>query len=162
MRPRRARTRPDLPAGAVDWLRGGDGRADCWVYFMSLAALPAFWREHSEAIVAEHVAKHPGTRPLRWWEYSAPGPRQRLGGIGTPCSEVLAHAPRFALGVPVDWVSESDIETWPHLRTKAKPIDPNDPPTFESQASYLKRLGLLLPGEARRLRPRDFEPDAVE
>jgi len=40
-------------------------------------------------------------------------------------------------------------------------IDPNDPPTFESQAAYLKRHGLLLAGEERRLRKVDWEAEAV-
>jgi hypothetical protein len=31
-------------------------------------------------------------------------------------------------------------------------IDPDDPPTFESQAAYLKRHGLFLAGEARRMK----------
>ena len=31
-------------------------------------------------------------------------------------------------------------------------FDPNDPPQFESEAAYLERHGLLLPGERRRLR----------
>jgi hypothetical protein len=38
-------------------------------------------------------------------------------------------------------------------------IDPNDPPTFESQAAYLKRHGLLLAGEERRLKKADWEPE---
>jgi hypothetical protein len=40
-------------------------------------------------------------------------------------------------------------------------IDPNDPPVYESQARYLERHGLLLPGERQRLRKADFEPEAV-
>jgi len=42
------------------------------------------------------------------------------------------------------------------------PVDPNDPPTFESQAAYLKRLGLLLPGEEKRLAPKAFAPERIE
>ena len=41
------------------------------------------------------------------------------------------------------------------------PPDPNDPPKFESQAAYLKRHGLLEPGEERRLNPADFEPEII-
>jgi hypothetical protein len=40
-------------------------------------------------------------------------------------------------------------------------VDPNDPPILESEASYLERHGLLLPGERQRLRKTDFEPVAV-
>jgi hypothetical protein len=44
---------------------------------------------------------------------------------------------------------------------KGVAIDPNDPPTFESQAAYLKRHGLFLAGEERRLKKSDFEPETV-
>jgi hypothetical protein len=40
-------------------------------------------------------------------------------------------------------------------------IDPDNPPIYESQASYLERHGLFLPGERRRLKPADFEPERV-
>jgi hypothetical protein len=36
-----------------------------------------------------------------------------------------------------------------------------DPPMFESEASYLQRLGLLLPGERKRLRRADFSPVVI-
>ncbi len=39
-------------------------------------------------------------------------------------------------------------------------IDPADPPRFESQAAYLRRHKLLLPGEEKRLTAADF--DATE
>jgi hypothetical protein len=40
-------------------------------------------------------------------------------------------------------------------------IDPEDPPTYESQASYLERHGLFLPGEKKRLTKYDWLPDAL-
>jgi hypothetical protein len=39
--------------------------------------------------------------------------------------------------------------------------DPEDPPTFESQAAYLKRHGLFLDGEERRLKKADWEAEAI-
>lgn len=36
-----------------------------------------------------------------------------------------------------------------------------DPLRFESQAAYLERLGLVLPGKDKRLKPRDFEPEMI-
>ena len=65
---------------------------------------------------------------------------------------------------------EADIGVWggslileqitvlPRLGT----IDPADPPTFESQATYLRRLDLLLPGESERLTAADSEPELIE
>jgi hypothetical protein len=44
---------------------------------------------------------------------------------------------------------------------KGVAIDANDPPTFESQAVYLKRYGLLLAGEDRRLKTADRAPEVI-
>jgi hypothetical protein len=57
----------------------------------------------------------------------------------------VAVAPHFLLGIP---------ESWGDLKA-------DDPPVFESQAAYLDRLGLLAPGEKRRLRNADFEPETL-
>ena len=83
----------------------------------------------------------------RWWKeaYAAmwPEPRERLGGAG----EVSANVPHWTSGVPVKWNRET--------------LDPKDPPMYESQAAYLKRLGLLVEGEEGGLGPKDFEPVAA-
>jgi hypothetical protein len=47
-------------------------------------------------------------------------------------------------------------------RDDIEPFDSGDPPRYESEAAYLKRHGLLLAGEARRLQPRDYEPVLVD
>jgi hypothetical protein len=117
------------------------------------------WNQNRDVILAEHIKTAPGTRPALWWRFSAPRqpvgtfpgcyydgqlpqPRKRTGGTGTPAYEVQAVVPTFAYGIPTVRVG----------------LDENDPPTFESQAEYLKRHGLLLAGEERRA---DFEPEAV-
>jgi hypothetical protein len=105
-------------------------------------------------------------------------PRRRLGGIGTPKHEVLNYAPSFDCGIPNDWVDLWQAEYYNGRRLdihgnrigteyhegdfKGAPIDPHDPPQYESQASYLKRHGLFEAGEEKRLRPRDFKPEIVE
>jgi hypothetical protein len=43
--------------------------------FKHKAELAEIWADHGDRIVAEHVADYPGTRPRRWWEHSAPAPR---------------------------------------------------------------------------------------
>jgi hypothetical protein len=128
--------------------------------------LEGLWAAHGEAITADWAAEHPGTRPACWWRWTAPraaagtrwgryevrdatqfpDPRKRLGGIGTPAPEGLNTIPRFELGLPVDWAA----------------ADPSDPPTFESQASYLKRHGLFLAGEERRVPKADFVPEKIK
>ena len=70
-----------------------------------------------------------------------PEPRLRLGGIGTPQHEALNVVPVFSFGI-----------------SAMVDVDENDPPTFEAQATYLERHGLLLPGERKRLKKADFEP----
>jgi hypothetical protein len=101
-------------------------------------------------------------------------PRPRLGGIGTPASDALAYAPTFLYGLPAVWISQWQVKYYGGIAvdihgnptgqlypTDTAAIDPNDPPAFESQRAYLKRLGFLLTGEARRTKKADFEPEAV-
>lgn len=121
------------------------------------------WIIYGARITERFAQRTPGTRPSRWWLYTAPriqGPllakfreegfgewvesytlwRDRVGGQGTP-----ARCPASRLGLPVAW--------W------ADDFDPADPPIFESQAAFLKRHGLLLPGERP---PRSaFTPEAL-
>jgi hypothetical protein len=61
-------------------------------------------------------------------------------------------------GIAVDVHGNPIGERFASNTFKGVAIDPDDPPTFESQASYLKRHRLLLAGEERRA---DFEPHAV-
>jgi hypothetical protein len=137
----------------------------------------ALWREHGEEIVADWIAEHPGTRPWKWWAVDAREPRRRLGGIGTPAHEALAYAPSFAFGIPTHWVSPWDVAyyTGRARDVHGRPIgtelvghpfcgvaiDPQDPPRYEAQASYLSRLQLLTAAERRALTPEDFEPEVV-
>jgi hypothetical protein len=179
---RRTDKRPaDLTEEHESWLHGND-RAAGFVQYAPDDELGALWRAHSDRIVAEHVIIHPGTRPHRWWQHSAPRlplgtfpglyfdgklpePRRRLGGIGTPASDVLAYVPMFRYGLPWIWIEHWQVMYYSRLAVdihgapigdlyprnfKGVAIDPNDPPTFESQAAYLKRHGLSLAGEERR------------
>ena len=165
----------DLPDEAVDWLYGGKGGA--WYFFQSAEHLRELWHEHEEVVVAEHVAEWPGSRPCRWWQLSAPEPRRRLGGIGTPNFEVLAHAPSYWYGVPCGWVTQWEVDYYNGraVDVHGQPIrdgykdgdftgiavDLDDPPIYEAEATFLERHGLLLAGERRRLTPGDFEPESI-
>jgi hypothetical protein len=151
----------------------------------------ALWAEYRDELLALWVTAHLGTRPPEWWEFDAPRstiqahagefdvpePRQRLGGTGTPKHEALAYIPQYDAGIPVDWVDGWEVAYYSGLaldvhgqRIGAEhrkgpftgvAIDPKDPPVYEAQATYLERHGLLFPGERRRLRKADFEPEAV-
>jgi hypothetical protein len=140
----------------------GDGGSE-QVYFSTPDELAALWLEFAEDIVKGHVATSPGTRPTRWWQFDAPEPRRRLGGIGTPCHERLAHVFRLYLGLPQDWITEGTLATY---RAIDRPLEVPalsliDPPMYEAQSTYLERLGLLDASERKRLKPRDFEPEPV-
>ena len=140
----------ELPEGhpeslALFLLRHPDGRA-----------LGEAWQRHGDAVTRAWARRYPGTRPSAWWRFTAPEPRQRLGGIGDPAHLHLATVDRLDYGLPSAWITARDRRTWPCIPASAA-IDPADPPTFEAEAEYLRRLGLLLPGEAARLTDEDYE-----
>lgn len=132
---------------------------------------PSFWWQR------EAPRQPIGTWPGCYYDGRLQLPRERLGGIGTPSWAVFNVVPSYWCGLPAHWVTPSEVRLYsgrardingqvimPEFANRpfaGRAIDPRDPPRFESQASYLKRLGLLLPGEERRLRPADFEPELV-
>lgn len=109
-----------------------------------------------------------------WFDGALPEPRERLGGIGTPNYEVLAYAPHFKFGIPASFVDQFSVDYYNGRARDIKgelipcnhkegdfmgvAIDTADPPAYESEASYLKRHGLLTKTEAARLSATDFEP----
>ena len=103
-----------------------------------------------------------------------PQPRRRVGGVGTPAHEALNAVPSFVRGIPEYWVDAWSVEYY-NGRARdvhGKPIgteyhaahfpyaalDDENPPTFESETTYLQRHGLLTSDEARQLHPDAFEP----
>jgi hypothetical protein len=144
--------------------------------FSSDDKLREAWEVHREFIVAHWIKEHPGSRPSYWWKYSAPEPRRRLGGIGTPTDEAFNYVPSYRFGIPDSWVNQWEIELYSGriMGVDGKPIisadrgfvavvpNPDNPPIYESEAAYLRRLGMFLPGEAARLISSDFEPVELE
>lgn len=109
----------------------------------------------------EHAA---GTRPAAWWRWDAPEPRRRLGGVGDPLPEVLAHVERLEYGIPADWLTADWVATYRALHKDptymppnrvhdrvGAPVNPEDPPVFESESAYLDRLDLLTEAERAEL-----------
>jgi hypothetical protein len=118
-----------------------------------------FWLTHGEEITADWAVTRPGTRPSFWWKFSAPRwatwdaalgePRAQVGGAGEAVHRrscaLRLNLLHYAIGVSQEW----------------RGTDPADPPMVESQAAYLRRHGLFLPGEARRLSAADYVPELV-
>ena len=147
-------------------------------FFVTDPNLRIAWSHARDAILIAWIGTRPGTRPRYWWGCGdAPELRRRLGGTGTPCHEVLNYEPSYSFGIPDQWVGQwaadyfngraRDVHGNPMGAYKegdfsGLAIDPADPPQYESQATYLQRLDLLLPGELARLGPIDFRPEVVE
>ncbi len=145
----------------------------------SLDRLRRVWRQVKKEILADWIQRAPCTRPWTWWRHDAPAPRRRLGGIGTPASEVLAVDDFLEFGIPVRWITPFLAD---YYNGRAKdihgniiptpykpgdftgvPIDASNPPAFESQASFLERHRLLAPVETKHLaaHPALLEPEVV-
>ena len=153
-RAKKLKVKIQLDSDTEAWLRGQPHSA----FFQGSEEL---WLEYGEDIVAEHVAEFPGTRPALFWRYDAKEPCQRLGGVGTPDFESLCITPTFSFGLPTSFIDASDVEYYgPSFKGVA--IDPDDPPKYESQATYLDRHALFLPGEKKRLKKADWEADEIE
>lgn len=134
------------------------------------------WRAVAEEMVAAWIARHPGTRPYAWWLLDKPAAdRRRLGGTG----DVWHEGKPNAFGIETDWVWQWMVEYYNGRSFQPKDrgpwntdcvegaftkvaVDPHDPPTFESQATYLERHGLLTDDERARLTAAAFEPEVLE
>jgi hypothetical protein len=158
------------------------GDAETFMLQRGGSQLKAIWKAVNRELLNDWIKQNPCSRPWAWWEWDAPRaePRQRLGGTGTPDYEVLAYVPHFDHGIPTGWITKFD-EAYYNGRaldihgnpigTEHKEgdfsgvaIDPTDPPTFESEAAYLQRHGLLTPAEARHLEkyPELLNPERIE
>ena len=154
-RKRRARgRRREVPAEVLSYFKD-DPSAPSFLYFMTDAELRGAWNQAKDEILEEWVREYPGSRPRAWWKYESPEPRRRVGGVGQAAFEVSAYVEQYERGVPDHWVTRADF-------LSGIVVDPKNPPSFESEAHYLRRLGLLQADELGRLTPADFEPEAVE
>jgi hypothetical protein len=86
------------------------------------------WGHLRDELMSEHVAAHPGTRPYGWWAFDAPEPRRQLTAGPEPLPErgMYFGKPRCYRGVPPEGM-------------------------YESETTYLARLGLLTEQERETL-----------
>lgn len=98
-----------------------------------LAAMRETWIERREELLAEFIARNPGSRPWAWWIWEAPqARRRRLGGTGT----ALAGTERTWMGTPGGYQADYAV---------------TDPPAYETELKFLQRHGLLSSSELRAL-----------
>lgn len=188
IKPRKRRTKKEgIPAAQVyfyetgSYDQSGFDEEDRYDMFMRFnGTLNDAWPENKDKIVSDWVKKNPCTRPWAWWLWDAPRwddqffdcyyhgelpePRQRLGGVGTPSHEVLSIVPHFSFGIPDSWVTQQEVDYYNRNgHFKGVAIDPDDPPCYESEASYLQRHGLLTAAEIKHLEkhPELIEPDLL-
>ena len=156
----------------------GPGDFEVLALARDTAGLRALWHAVKDEILAAWIAAHPGSRPHAWWAFCSPEPeRRRLGGTGSARHEVLAVQPSVQFGVETDYVDTWDLLYYTGRQTDIYghligaeflgcdflgiPYNASDPPRFESEAAFLRRLGLLSRAEAGRLTAADFEPERV-
>jgi hypothetical protein len=138
---RRHERRPDLSELSADQRQELEtGRPFFGGFKRDRAALEEAWDLHGEAILAEFIAKHPATRPFAWWllehgqerpiVHPEPGPQEQLDALR--------------------------VRTWNFLHTSILwgPLDQWGP-LQEPEPDYLKRLGLLEPGEYEAYQERE-------
>ena len=72
-----------------------------------------------------------GERPRAWWDYEAPEPRRQIGG-----GDFEMIGEKMTKGIP----------------SRQRHADVRNPPVFEGQLEYLKRLGLLFESEEEKVK----------
>lgn len=121
---------------------------DVDIFLLGEGETRKLWDESRVEIMDAWISKHPGTRPSLWWEYDSLGNRERIGGKGRlTCEKWPAVLQLFEQGLPTGWES----------------IDAADPATFESEAAYLQRHGLLTDAEKKFIagHPELLEPEKI-
>jgi hypothetical protein len=112
----------------------------------NFSAVRALWTEYGASLLARWLIEHPGERPYAWWLIDAPEPRQCLDDPGRhvwPVARWPEYMWRQRRGIPL-------LDQIGHFTV-----------TFESQAAYLDRLGLLGAAERLELSPDVFEPERI-
>ena len=107
-----------------------------------IARAHKLWSAYRDEVLADWVLRRPGTRPSSWWRFDMPfTQRLQLGGRGT------FRPVTMWCGIPTSWF----VDDFSYV----------NPPVFESQAVFLKRLHQMLPDEESRLSHIDFLPEVL-
>ena len=90
------------------------------------------WDELRDEILPDWIAENPGTRPAAWWEFDAPGRRERTDGGVHPHDrdDFPEHLKKLSFGRPSRHMTREDFEA-----------------EFEDEEAFLRRHELLEPSE---------------
>jgi len=140
-----------------------DEQWDVFAFSGDGAAIRAAWEDLREELLADWLWQRPGTRPWPWWDFDAPEPlRLRVGGKGD-LIPAYDNPRNLNLGIPRkdDFIKGYLSSYTAKYGRQFDLYDPADPPAFESEASYLRRFGLLSPGEEKRVPAEAWGPEVV-
>jgi hypothetical protein len=115
------------------------------------AALAA-WEIFRGEILAEHIGKHPCTRPWAWWHLEPRELRRRVDGGIHPCENPARTCPEYCDD------GSGRIPPWYGLPRVVNHVDDFDA-LYESVPAYLLRLNLLTRTEREYL---DENPELLE
>ena len=111
-------------------------------------------RSYTKEILARWIKEHPGTRPWYWWNgrwEPKREPRRLLSGKLDPNASIYEYTD----GLPSEQITIGEdgfLESWNKIDPRKEFYDPDDPPVYETQFQYLKRLKLLTPAEKKLLK----------
>ncbi len=163
---REGRLNVTISEAAKRYLLTGDGSGDADV-FIDLRCNGGdrpLWEESREDLLRDFIKANPGRRPFASWKFDLSEPRRRVGGKG----EVFPgndHPANLRFGLPTRFVTARDANIFRKVNPggrEYKLYDPSDPPRYESEAAYLRRLGLFVKGEEKRVPLDAFEPMVIK
>ena len=149
-----------LLAGTTDGVGPDDPKdGDSFAAFLLAGdrrALEKLWREVRGELMATWLKERPGERPHSWWLFDAPpaAPGDVPETMTRHAGRVICHRRRVDGGAAPDAIPA----TW--TRHGAQTTLDEDA-VVESQASFLRRHGLLSPVEERKLPAEAFEPETI-
>jgi len=124
-------------------------------------ALHGLWNDYRDYVLPEFVEMNPGKRLSLWWEYDAPQINTTWPGV------TRITDPRIKVSgyLYLPWDSGKSIKPYYHkgIPCLSRVFDiylVENPAMFESEATYLKRHGLLSKTEESQLTETDFAPES--
>ena len=151
-------TRPVLDDDKINYFLTGIDHAFFWDEWERVRD----WEAIRDDLLRDFARDNPGRRPFFWWVKDSPGPRLRVGGVGdvVPAYDTPMNL-RYGIPRKSSFVSDRLLAAVAPVGAGLAVYDVNDPPVYESQASFLKRHKLFVNGEEKRLPPESFAPEVV-